>query len=100
MEYMKTLSDNAFGIAIVDPPYGIRVGINGRVGDDKCAPCKQYKPVRWDEKPPNETYFKELKRVSSNQIIWGINYHPFCLTGGRIVWDKDNSGDFSDYELA
>lgn len=25
MEYMKSLEDNAFELAIVDPPYGIKV---------------------------------------------------------------------------
>ena len=101
MEGMKGYPDKYFDLALVDPPYGIRVGIDGRVGIDKAAPCKQYKPVKWDNAIPSEEYFNELKRVSKNRIIWGANYFDgFGLSGGMIVWDKDNSGNFSDCELA
>lgn len=33
MEYMKTLPDNAFDLAVVDPPYGINIAshANGQV---------------------------------------------------------------------
>jgi len=93
MDLMEGKPDNYWDLAIVDPPYGNRVGI------DKAAPCKQYKPVTWDNNIPTDAYFTELKRVSKNQIIWGVNYFD-NLKGGRIVWDKDNSGNFSDCELA
>ena len=99
MDFMAEIPDNHYDLAIVDPPYGIKVGIDGKVGIDKCAPCKQYKPVKWDNNIPGEKYFLEVKRVSRNQIIWGVNYFPNLL-GGRIVWDKNNSGNFSDCELA
>ena len=99
MAFMTDAPDKHYGLAIVDPPYGNRVGIDGRVGIDKAAPCKQYKPVKWDNNTPSDGYFSELKRVSRNQIIWGVNYFD-NLKGGRIVWDKDNSGNFSDCELA
>lgn len=55
--------------------------------------------VGWDNKTPNEIYFKELKRISKNQIIWGANY--FGLTGGMIYWHKNVSmPTYSDGELA
>jgi len=41
--------------------------------------------------------------VSKNQIIWGANHFisRFCKDSSCwIVWDKDNSGDFADCELA
>jgi site-specific DNA-methyltransferase (adenine-specific) len=102
MEYMATLPDKAFDLAIVDPPYGIQVGINGTVGTDKCAPCTQYKPVTWDNMPPSKQYFNELIRVSKNQVIFGGNYFIDNLysTPCMIVWDKQNSGGFADCELA
>ena len=52
-----------------------------------------------NSKPTNE-YFNEIKRVSKNQIIWGVNYYDYYLGAGRIVWDKDNTGVYSDCELA
>ena len=55
-----------------------------------------------DSKPPEQKYFQELQRVSKNQIIWGGNYFIEHLknTSCFIVWDKDNSGNFADCELA
>ena len=105
MEYMKTLKDNEFDLAIVDPPYGI--GESGKTNKSrgKLAVAKDYKPFAGgDIKAPDLQYFTELKRVSKNQIIWGANH--FCsIFGGSsscwIVWDKDNgASDFADCELA
>ncbi len=102
MEAMKGMEDNQFDLAICDPPYGIKVGIDGKVGIDKAAPCKQYKPVKWDSAIPGIDYFGELKRISNNQIIWGVNHYTkqHNFASGRVVWDKENSGNFSDCELA
>ena len=55
-----------------------------------------YKHKDWDNKPADFNYFNELVRVSKNQIIWGVNYYEFNLTGGRIVWDKLN-GDSDQF---
>jgi hypothetical protein len=72
MEYMKTLQDKAFDLAIVDVPYGI--GESGATNHTrgKLAVAKDYKPFAGGDKsaPPPE-YFLELARVSTNQIIWG-----------------------------
>lgn len=101
-DLMATVPDKYFELAICDPPYGISVGVNGTVGVNKAAPCKQYKPVKWDIKIPDILYFNELFRISKNQIIWGGNYFIENLknTPCIIIWDKDNSGNFADAELA
>lgn len=70
MEYMRTLPDNAFDLAVVDPPYGISITESGRLGRYNATAEK------WDESIPNEDYFRELRRISKNQIIWGGNYFP------------------------
>lgn len=98
MEYMKGLDDNAFELAIVDPPYGI--GESG--GKDRRTKSKHEKK-EWDSDTPNLQYFQELKRVSKNQIIWGANYFPDMLQSsmGWVCWDKKlDKSDFSDFELA
>lgn len=41
----------------------------------------------WDIAPPPE-YFKELARVSKNQIIWGGNYFDLPPTRCFLVWRK------------
>lgn len=47
------------------------------------------KIISWDH-APGEEYFKELFRVSKNQIIWGGNY--FSLPPNRcfLIWRKTN----------
>lgn len=107
MDYMKTLEDNAFDLAIVDPPYGI--GIDGQKETvNKARNPKQNRKAHaakgWDNEIPNEQYFRELERVSKNQIIWGANYFVEHLIKGKkgwIVWDKGQHGlTMSDCEIA
>lgn len=86
MEYMKTLPDKAFELAIVDPEYGI--SINNNIGRRKGDKPSNYKKVTWDKKPPSAEYFKELFRVSKNQIIWGANYFSMPPAKCFIVWRK------------
>ena len=106
MEYMRTLPDKAFDLAVVDPPYGI--GESGEKNNtrSKLAVSKEYKPFFGkDIKPPDKDYFLELYRVSKNQIIWGANHFADKLCNPSsscwIVWDKENGeNDFADCELA
>ena len=104
MEYMATLPDKAFELAIVDPPYGIGESGKSNHSRDGKAEAKKYKSFAGDDlMPPDSRYFKELSRVSKNQIIWGANHfmQNICLGSPCwIVWDKLNSGDFADCELA
>lgn len=108
MEFMRTLPDKAFDLAIVDPPYGIRE--DG--GRNRCHYVKQknrtsiyvkdggYEKKSWDKHPPDPEFFCELFRVSKNQIIWGANYFELP-PAGAIFWDKVNDGsDQSDGEIA
>lgn len=94
MELMAKYPDGYFELAIVDPPYGI--GFDNKIRDKKNK--------KWDSMIPNNEYFKELMRVSKNQIIWGGNYFPFLWKKGCrgfIFWDKDPSVlTYSDGELA
>lgn len=98
MEYMRSLPDNAFQLAVCDPPYGINIG-NG-LGNGR----KGYKTHKsWQMCSPGREYFDELRRVSRNQIIWGGNYFTDVLPpcDNWIIWDKKNPGlTFSEAELA
>jgi len=105
MELMARYEDNHFDLAIVDPPYGIGASeMNMGTGKKKWKKGK-----RWDKNIPKKEYFEELKRVSINQIIWGVNYFEGNkLEGGRIIWNKlgKNIGrrkpapSFSECEIA
>ena len=91
---LKRYADNHFDLAIVDPPYGI--GFDNKIGEAKTK--------NWDSAIPTDEYFKELKRVSKNQIIWGANYFPYLWKNGCrgfVFWNKDvNVDNFSAGELA
>jgi len=102
MQYLATLDDNAFDLAIVDPPYGIGEGKKTIRTRKKHNNKIVHKNKDWDNSIPNKEYFKELKRVSKNQIIWGANYMVEHLppSMGWIFWEKKIGGDFSDGELA
>ena len=104
MEAMKLMKDNQFDLAIVDPPYSNDTkNLDNWLQDMKGKKAKigvnRTETLRGNA--PTKDYFIELKRVSKNQIIWGVNWYNYYLGVGRIVWDKDNKGsNFSDCELA
>jgi len=103
MIMMARYPDDYFDLAIVDPPYGI--GEDGAKNHSRVSKAKPtlYASKNWDKKPTDVCFFTELKRVSKNQIIFGANHFiskiPFD-SSCWIVWDKDNTGDFADSELA
>ena len=107
MEYMATLPDKAFDLAIVDPPYGIGDWTTGesvtfKNGKKIVTPNGKFKNVTWNDSIPNEKYFEEVIRVSERQIIWGANYYNcFDNLGGSVVWHKGNINPvFSQCEIA
>jgi site-specific DNA-methyltransferase (adenine-specific) len=128
MEGMKHYPDGFFDLAIVDPPYGINapnmaMGQNlnrndgwrreestavklkkGRLNagagklKDRALNTMTYD---WDFIKPGPEYFKELFRVSKNQIIWGGNYFDLPPTRCIICWDKCQPWEnFSQWEMA
>ena len=105
MELMARYPDKYFDLAIVDPPYGI--GIDGQKLNNTNKNPKHNRKAHefkgWDNSIPNEEYFKELFRVSKNQIIWGANYFTEYLkpTKAWIFWYKgQNDLTMSDGEIA
>ena len=105
MEYMRTLPDKFFDLAIVDPPYGIGAGsVSFKNGSSKSEkPYFKSKVNDWDKSAPGADYFDLLRRVSDNQIIWGGNYFLDHLGATRcmVFWDKTIHGNsYADGELA
>jgi len=105
MELMARYSDKYFDLAIVDPPYGCNWGGIEHIlsGDKNKSISFAQKAKKWDIAPSKE-YFKELKRVSKNQIIWGYNYLTEHLgnSNNLIIWDKKITGlkYLSRFEIA
>jgi site-specific DNA-methyltransferase (adenine-specific) len=87
MDFLRSCKDKQFDLAVVDPPYGL--------GDEKLTQggtwASKYKKgdAVWDVKP-SSNYWKELFRVSKNQVVWGANYFMNELPPSRafIIWDK------------
>jgi len=101
MELMARYPDNHFDFAIVDPPYGGNdaIGLKDNKKQGKQATKRTNYNVFENEAPTKE-YFDELKRVSKEQIIWGVNFYKnYDLCGGRLVWDKRGTA-FGRAEMA
>ena len=80
MKAMKEMSDNQFDLAIVDPPYR-----------DVNQPTKDMRAngsMKSLEGRPTSEYWKELYRVSKEQIIWGANNFEQPQWKGFVVWKK------------
>lgn len=88
MGYLAGISDKAFDLAIIDPPYGLDSRLSNGAGKLRDRNFKNlYIGKSWDVKPP-AAFFTELFRVSENQIIFGGNYFILPATRGIICWDK------------
>ena len=109
LDAMKLMPDNAYDLAIVDPPYGLGMD-NQKV---RTKPNRkntylrkgesQYKVSEWDNEKPLKDYWDNLFRVSKNQIVWGANYFCEFIPSGKgwIFWDKlMGENNFSAGEFA
>ena len=105
MELMARYEDNYFDLAIVDPPYGDNCNLKGgssHSGKNGWS-GKLAKTDKWNIEP-NKEYFKELFRVSKNQIIWGANHFiskmPYS-SSCWLIWDKGQRNfSLADGEMA
>lgn len=105
MEGMRQFPDKYFELAVVDPPFGgagkefkgyNKSRFGGRFDKYKVsrtggtwANKYEHKIIAWDTAPDDE-YFKELFRVSKEQIIWGGNYFGLPPNRCFLVWVKTN----------
>ena len=101
MKLMARYEDKHFDLAIVDPPYGGNdaIGLKDNKKQGKQATKRTNYNV-FENTAPTKEYFDELKRVSKEQIIWGVNFYKnYDLSGGRLVWDKKGTA-FGRAEMA
>jgi len=123
------LSKDKYDLVIDDSEYGIgessknhksrNTAIKQKNGSKLKAKNPEYGNFDWDDKCPDKFYFRNIIKVSKNQIIFGANYFkefvqkPFKPLRrneydefiknnpiGWIIWDKMNGdNDFSDCEM-
>lgn len=84
-----------FDAVVTDPPYGI--GESGKKNDKRVglAPPRNYGAFDWDSERPDLSCLPDCEK-----IIWGGNYFDLGPAPRWLVWDKENSGDFADGEMA
>jgi len=101
----KLMNGQKADMVYTDPPYGISiVGKNGSVGGEKLAKTGVYSEVAGDNSIEIAVKAIDvLKKISAKvEIIWGGNYYAKFLDNSPcwIIWDKNNTGNFADAELA
>lgn len=105
------ISDPPYGVEIVQDktvghskPVGSKKDRTGSVGDSNVVKVTQYLPVKNDDSTETAQKFVEAVKEAGIKrlILWGANYFTDFLPPSRswIAWDKENSGDFGDGELA
>jgi DNA modification methylase len=101
----KLMDGQKADMVFTDPPYGISiVGKKGSVGGGKLAKVGTYAPVAGDDSIDVAIEaIQVIKTLKAKvEIIWGGNYYANQLENSScwIVWDKNNTGNFADAELA
>jgi len=109
----KLVNGQKIDLVFTDPPYGIKVVQGKKVGGDKSfgnvggsnvVKAKEYSEIIGDDTTDTarEFYNTCVSLDMQNFIIWGGNYFTDFLSPSMcwIVWDKENTGNFADVELA
>ena len=109
----KLMNGEKADMVFTDPPYGInvvqgnKVGGDkgfGSVGGDKVVKSKTYSEIIGDDTTDTARDFYNtcVSLGFENYIIWGGNYFTDFLPPSMcwLVWDKENTGNFADVELA
>lgn len=108
----KLVGENA-DLLLTDPPYGIdivqgkHIGGGGKTHFDhvegEVVKVNDYIPVKGDDTTETARKAVEIARqITKNQIIFGGNYFTDFLFPSSCwcVWDKENTGNFADVEMA
>lgn len=103
-------------LVFTDPPYGTNKKVqkkDGRIGGGTSPGSKlanithhgsrEYAHILGDHSTEAARLNWEIvKGLSDEQIVWGGNFFADFLPPSRcwLIWDKQNTGDFADAELA
>ena len=91
--------EHPFDALVTDPPYGIAMARKGTIGSANLGAVRDYGIKYWDDETADEALFCAMS-YAHWQIIFGGNYYDLGPTSCWLVWDKMNTGDFADCELA
>jgi site-specific DNA-methyltransferase (adenine-specific)/modification methylase len=108
LEILPTLEAGSVDAVVTDPPYGIGENSKKNISRGnrstikwKRAHATDYGDYGWDKKL-DRRYIDALLQINGEKVIFGGNFYADLLpcSSSWIVWDKDNTGDFADCELA
>ena len=85
---------------VTDPPYGIGIARRGTLGTERLAAVKDYGVSDWDDSPCSPEILAQMRSISDWQIIFGGNYFDLPPTSCWLIWDKQNTGEYADCEMA
>ena len=101
-------------LLLTDPPYGIgesswKNGTRGKPFGSRVdakntrgtyVPPTDYGHYAWDESPVDANTLLAALATATQSVVWGGNFFGLQASSKWLVWDKLNSGDFADCELA
>ena len=115
----RLMDGEKVNMVFTDPPYGISIVKGSKVGGSKPFGSKDsrgtvgatnvvkanlYAPIAGDDTIDVAIEaIQVIKTLGAKvEIIWGGNYYAQALENSScwIVWDKENTGNFADAELA
>jgi site-specific DNA-methyltransferase (adenine-specific) len=111
IEYMSSIPDKYFDLAIVDPQTGQGEGKKHTSRNNHNITQKNGQTLRvqnnhrvseWDSAPPEQHYWDQLFRITKHQIILCENYLHFDQkkdSAGRIIWNLLRENDFSACQI-
>ena len=85
---------------VTDPPYGIGESAGKNKSRGNLALAKDYGNDDWDISPISDDLMKSVVGAGRNAIVFGGNYYAMPPSKCWLIWDKENTGDFADAELA
>jgi len=86
-------------LLLTDPPYGLKQDSFRVASREKLAKTTDYGSFGWD-KLLDQEIIKTVLSYGDWKIVFGGNYYNLPSNVCWLIWDKDNSGDFADCELA
>lgn len=88
-------------VVITDPPYGIGEAAKSHKSRNRAGiSSPDYGRSDWDARAPSAELLTAVIGAAPHAVLWGGNYFAVAPSSKWLVWDKLNSGDFADCELA
>jgi len=88
-----------FDALVTDPPYGIGESGGKSKTRSNLANADKYEHLGWDDRLAQEE-IDVARSMCRHHIVFGGNYYELPPTPCWLVWNKLNTGDFADCELA